>query len=174
MKKIFILIAICVIAYGGSKRATVNKDKTLDQNCVKCHIMYYPDFLPKRSWEALFSDDNLKNHFGESVVLTKEVKEKFLAYYLQYASDGNKRSRLGKKVNRSIPKSSTLLRIVKSPYHKDKHEDLKDEMVLKNKKVKSYSNCKACHDKGYNKGVFDEDDVDIPHWSKGFFGWKKD
>jgi len=171
MKKIFILMLVCIAIYG-SKKASVNKDKSLDSNCVKCHIMYYPEFLPARSWKALFAQNNLKNHFGESVVLDNKTKQKFLAYYLKYSSDKQK-NKLARKINRSIPDKQIPLRITKVPYYKDKHEDLNDEIVLRNIKVKSYSNCKACHDKGYDKGIFEEDDVDIPNWSKGFLGWSK-
>jgi nitrate/TMAO reductase-like tetraheme cytochrome c subunit len=171
MKKIFILIMVVVFTYS-SKKASVNQDKSLDQHCVKCHIMYYPEFLPQRSWEALFKDENLKNHFDESVVLQNQIKQKFLKYYINNSSDKTK-NKLAKKVNRSIPSNKTPIRLTNTPYHKDKHEDLRDEMVLQNDKVKSYANCKACHDKGYDKGIFEEDDTDIPHWTKGFLGWKK-
>ena len=171
MKTIFIFL-IALIMVQGSKKATVNQDKSLDKHCVKCHIMYYPEFLPSRSWKLLLTNNSLKKHFGENVTLEHKVVAKFLSYYLKYSSN-NKHNKLARKVNRSIPSNQTPKRLIKTPYHKDKHEDLKDKMVLKNKKVKSYSNCKACHNEGYKKGVFDEDDVDIPGWSKGLFGWSK-
>jgi hypothetical protein len=75
-------------------------------------------------------------------------------------------------LNRSLPKNRTLLRVSKVPYIMSQHEDLDREMFIDNPKVKSYANCNACHNA--EDGEYDEDDVDVPGWEKGFFfGWSR-
>jgi len=171
MRKIFLGLAVLVSTSSAFKVEPVI-DNSLKAGCIECHFVYQAEFLPKRSWEKMFEAKELKNHFGKKVILSKGLREKFLDYYLAEASD-SKNTKYRRKINNSISKHKTILRVSKVPYIKSKHEDLDEEMFLENAKVKSYANCKACHK--VDKGEFDEDEVKVPNWSKGFFsGWSKD
>jgi len=144
-------------------------DSELKSGCVDCHFVYQAEFLPKQSWIKLLNKYELANHFGKKVELSKSLREKFLAYYLENASD-SKNTKYRRKINNSLSKNKIYSRISKVPYIKSKHEDLDKEMFIDNPKVKSYSNCKACHKA--EKGIFEEDEVDVPNWNKSFFfGW---
>lgn len=146
-------------------------DEVLIKGCDECHFVYQAEFLPERSWEKLFVEKELQNHFGKRVELSKSLRERFLDYYLNNASD-SKDTKARRKINKSIPLDVTLDRVSKVPYIASKHEDLPEEMFLKNEKVKSYSNCTACH--RAKDGEYEEDDVKVPNWEKGFFsGWHR-
>jgi hypothetical protein len=148
-------------------------DKSLEEGCVDCHFVYQAEFLPERSWIKMFEEGELKDHFGKEVLLSKDLKENLLQYYVENSSD-RENSKAQKKINGSIQPDSTPLRVSKVPYIWSKHDDLKEEMFLKNEKVKSYANCVACH-RDAEKGEFEEDEVKVPHWSKSFFfGWQKE
>jgi hypothetical protein len=147
------------------------KDDILIRGCDECHFVYQAELLPERSWEKMFVESELNDHFGKKVVLTEQLRERFLDYYLNNASD-SKNGKARKKIDNSIPMDRTLLRISQVPYIKSKHKDLPEEMFLKNDKVKSYANCTACHKA--ERGEYEEDDVEVPNWEKSFFfGWEK-
>ncbi|MDX8383104.1 MAG: diacylglycerol kinase, partial [Ghiorsea sp.] len=63
----------------------------------------------------------------------------------------------------------TPLRITKVRYFVRKHHEVPDRMVTGNIKVKSWSNCAACHTSA-DSGSYDEDDVRIA----GFGSWEDD
>jgi nitrate/TMAO reductase-like tetraheme cytochrome c subunit len=174
MKKIFIIVVIFSSVVFGFEVPAFEKfaNPNLKKYCTECHFVYQAEFLPKRSWQKMFEDKELKNHFGKRVVIYDFVKKQFLKYYLENASDA-KNTKITRKINRSIPENKTYLRVSKVPYIWSKHEDLDKEMFIENPKVKSYGNCKACHQA--DKGQYDEDDAKVPNWSKSFlFGWSQD
>ncbi|HIC10597.1 MAG TPA: cytochrome C [Campylobacterales bacterium] len=171
MRKIYILASIALSLSAGGLKVEPVTDREMVQACEKCHFVYQAEFLPERSWERLFTEQNLKNHFGDEVKLSSSLREKFLDYYLNNASD-SKDTKYRRKINRSIPLNSTPIRVSRVPYIHSKHEDLPKEMFLDNPKVGSYSKCNSCHDA--KKGIYDEDEVHVPGWDKGFFtGWHR-
>jgi cytochrome c553 len=172
MKILFILLIFVANVLSAQKWATPHKDKTLDKYCIECHIVYQGDFLPTKSWKYLFSNKSLKDHFGKKVVLNNTIKKKFLEYYLKTASDVSK-SKIAKKVNRSLEDNTTPIRVSQTAYIKDKHEDMTKRMVQRNKDVKSMANCVACHGKNAKKGIYNEDKVKVPNFEKGLFGWNR-
>jgi len=169
LKKILLIIVTVVGLYGF--QVTPVKDEILIKGCNKCHFVYQAEFLPERSWEKLFIERELQNHFGERVELTKKLRDRFLDYYLNNASD-SKNNKVRRKINDSIPLDKTPIRVSEVPYIAEKHRELPKEMFLDNKNVKSYANCNACHKA--EEGNYDEDEVQVPNWEKSFFsGWHK-
>jgi hypothetical protein len=146
-------------------------DAEMKKGCVDCHFVYQADFLPKKSWKKMFEENELADHFGKKVVLSETLKQKFLQYYSENASD-SKDTKYRRKIQHSLNPNQTYMRISKVPYIKSKHEDLEEEMFIDNPKVKSYANCNACHKA--DKGEYEEDEVKVPNWHKRFFfGWTK-
>ena len=54
------------------------------------------------------------------------------------------------------------------PYMKKQHKEIKENLITQ-KEVKGLFNCTACH-KNAEKGIFSEEDVNIPNYGK----WEKD
>ncbi len=159
-----------ILAFGFQVDSTV-KDEILKKGCVDCHFVYQAEFLPKRSWEKMFQPNELANHFGKKVELSSELRKKFLDYYLKNSCDSAD-SKAKIKINESIESTDIPLQITKVPYITSKHEDLKKE-IFSQKDVKTASNCTACHRDADKDGNFDKEDVKVPNWKKGFFGWKE-
>ena len=167
---VLLIMLTPLLAHGVKMKPLANE--SIQKSCTECHFVYQAGFLPKRSWERLFSDESLKDHFGEKVVMEDSIREEFLKYYLEYASDVS-RSKAAKKINRSISPNTTPIRISTSEFVKDKHQDLDKEM-FKAPKIESAANCVACHRDDAKKGIYDEDEVDVPGYKKGFRGWRKE
>jgi len=170
MKKIILTLSFTTL-FLNSFEVTPVTNQDLKDGCENCHFVYQAEFLPKKSWIQLFSKAELENHFGKKVAISNGLREKFLTYYLENASD-SKDTKYRRKINNSLSQNKIYLQVSKVPYIKSKHEDLDKKMFIENEKVKSYSNCKACHK--VDKGEFEEDNVEVPNWSKSFFfGWSQ-
>lgn len=132
--------------------------KDYRKECSACHIAYPASFLPARSWKTLLN--NLDEHFGENAELDAEDRQSILTYLDANASD-HSRSRFAAWINRSISPSRTPLRITQTRYFDRIHDEVPTRFVSGNPKVRSFSNCIACH-RGADRGDFDEDRVIIP------------
>ena len=96
--------------------------------------------------------------------LDQESLKEIYDYALANAAEKSyhKRSR---KIAISTAEGEPPLRITEVRYIKRKHHEIPDKMIRGNKKVKSLSNCNACHTQAA-EGVFDEDTVSIPNYPK--------
>jgi len=133
-------------------------------NCAECHFAYQPGFLPRRSWQALMEISALQDHFGDNAELDASDSRSVLAYLVENAADDADYKR-SKKMMRSIRVDETPLRITEVAYFKRKHDDISLRWVTGNSKVKSWSNCLACHSTA-ETGSFEEDDVLIPGYGR--------
>jgi len=130
------------------------------EECGACHFPFQPGLLPARSWEKLLSVKSLENHFGENAELDDATRIKILNYAKENAADKSSFKR-SKKMNASIKPGDTPLKITDVSYFKDKHHEIPKRLIIDNAKVKSLSNCSACHQKA-SEGVYEEDTVSIP------------
>ncbi|MDC4205361.1 MAG: diheme cytochrome c [Candidatus Manganitrophus sp.] len=128
------------------------------KECGACHLAYPPGLLPARSWERLMN--GLSDHFGDNAELAPEDQSALTDYLVKNAADrsGQKRSA---KVVRSLKNGEAPLRISEVPYIVRKHHEIPSRLIQGNPKVKSLSNCNACH-KRAESGAFNEHDVSIP------------
>ncbi len=133
------------------------------EECASCHMAYPAGFLPKRSWEEIMT--NLDNHFGDNAELDPPTQAAVLSFLMDNAweSGSNRRSR---KFSRSVDMAMTPMRITELPYFKRKHDEVSPRYVVDNPEVGSFSQCQACHGKDAEKGIFDEDTVDIPGYGR--------
>ncbi|MDQ6974016.1 MAG: diheme cytochrome c [Mariprofundaceae bacterium] len=138
--------------------STTQGKKDYRKECAACHIAYPANFLPARSWQSLLN--HLDQHFGENAELDAEDRQHILTYLTDHASD-HSQSRLAAWINRSISPNKTPLRITETRYFDRLHDEVPARFVSGNPKVRSFSNCIACH-RGANIGDFDEDRVIIP------------
>ncbi len=138
------------MAASATKPAT-GAQATMTKECGACHMVFPPQLLPARSWVALM--DGLANHFGESATLddatTKEVVD-YLASHAADAPDGDKR------YLRGLRTTEAPLRITDTPYWIRKHTGEVSPTAFESPKVRSKSNCVACH-RGAAQGTFGDD-----------------
>jgi nitrate/TMAO reductase-like tetraheme cytochrome c subunit len=132
-------------------------NKTWRSECGSCHLAYHPTLLPARSWKTLM--DRQDDHFGDALELDATTAAGILKF-LQDNSAETGMTEAASKINRSIPKESTPLRIIETGYWIEKHRDLA-ESVWRNPKVRSKGNCGACH-LDAEKGTFEDAAMRLP------------
>lgn len=145
MKKIFISLSLvaCIYADGFSMPKATNP--LYQKECASCHMAFQPSLLNQNSWTKMMS--NLPNHFGVDASLEKVDEQAIKKYLID-----NSKNRL-KNPNNEIA-------ITKMPWFTHEHNRFK-EKANKNPKIKTLSNCMACHIHA-DKNDYDEDNVRIP------------
>jgi mono/diheme cytochrome c family protein len=136
-------------------------NKLYAEECGTCHFAYQPGLLPARSWKKIMA--GLEDHFGENSELEDADRATLEAYLTTNAGDHSDYKR-SKKLMRSIKSGATPLRISEIPYFVKKHREV-PKGALKHDKVRSISNCNACHTTAA-KGRFGERDINIPGHGK--------
>jgi nitrate/TMAO reductase-like tetraheme cytochrome c subunit len=119
---------------------------TVKAECGSCHIAYPPQLLPAHSWRALMA--GLDKHFGTDASLDPQTAATITAFLEQNA--GRKRSL----------SAASALRISETRWFVHEHDEV-PAYVWKSPKVKSPSNCTACHSNA-EQGDFNERSVRIP------------
>lgn len=132
------------------------------EECSSCHMAYPPGLLPARSWKKIMG--NLDTHFGDNAELSLENFKKVSAFLLSNSADTSDYRR-SRKIIKSLSEQDIPIRISETPYIKKEHDELPDKLVKFNDKVKSLSNCNACHAKA-EQGLFDEQGVRIPGYGR--------
>ncbi len=120
---------------------------TFKTECSECHIAYPAKLLPAASWRKMMS--GLDKHFGSDASLSESENKEITAFLVNNAAFRWK-------------SPTAPLRITETAWFKKEHDS--DEIspaVWKNPKVKSPSNCAACHTRA-ESGNFDEDDIRMP------------
>ncbi len=148
-----IVLAVAVAAIVSSQALAASweiTNETVKKECGSCHMAFQPQFLPKRSWEAIMSD--LGNHFGEDASLTDTAAvEEIKLFLVEHAGDA------GAKPTswvRKLPSDETPLRITALPRWISEHNHEISDAAWK--KAGSKANCLACH-RGADRGQYDDD-----------------
>lgn len=115
--------------------------------CSACHMAYPPGLLPASSWNTMMG--SLDKHFGTDASLDDATMKEILPFLEANAA------REPKKVS-----AEPTLRITETAWFKHEHDEI-SAITWKNPKIKSASNCAACHTQA-EQGNFDEDTVRIP------------
>jgi Dihaem cytochrome c len=137
---------------GSGNSAPMVVDQAYSKECGACHIPYPAQFLPKRSWDRILG--SLDKHFGENATLSPQSLQPIKAYLDSHSAD----SPLGNpRILRDIEITKTPVRITEMPFWIHIHRKQIDRKAFDTSKVKSASNCGACH-RGAAKGQFGDDD----------------
>lgn len=142
-------------------------DKTYIEECGSCHFAYQPGLLPEVSWRKLMDPAAMEDHFGDNAELDEETRQHILDVLVNTSADKSHHKR-SKKLMLSLTEDKAPLRIIETPYIKEKHEEIPVKLIKENPKVKSLSQCDKCHQKA-DKGIFDDDTVAIP--GHGYWTW---
>ncbi|MFA5824376.1 MAG: diheme cytochrome c [Gallionellaceae bacterium] len=124
--------------------ATNAKWKT---ECGACHVAFPPRLLPAASWREMMS--GLDKHFGTDASLDAATAREIGAFL-------DKQSGGGKHASPAKP----LLRITETGWFKREHDEVSAQ-TWKNPKVKTPSNCAACHLQA-ERGNYSEHNIRIP------------
>lgn len=141
------------------------KNELYKSECGTCHFAYQPGLLPARSWQKLMG--SLSDHFGENAELDSDTQQQLTGYLVKGAAEQSD-TRRSAKILRSLG-SKTPLRITDVPYIYHKHGEIPPRLISGNPKVRSLSNCVACHTQAA-KGSYAEREIRIP----GVGRWEDD
>lgn len=150
-----VLITVASMSAGADDAFPPIANATVKTECSACHMLYQPQMLPKRSWQAIV--DGLPKHFGEDASLPPAKATEVLAYLVANAADAGG---AGNKFLTGLTPAATPLRIAETPYWLRKHRKIQPE-VWKRASVGGKANCSGCHQDAA-KGDYDEDRVRIP------------
>jgi hypothetical protein len=132
--------------------------------CGSCHMAYPPGLLPARSWQKVMG--GLADHFGENAELAPDVA-KVLSDYLVSNSADHATALRSERITRTLQPDQAPLRISELPFFAREHREIPARASTGNPKVKSMSNCNACHSRAA-AGSFTEHEIRIP----GFPRWE--
>lgn len=133
------------------------QDKDWISECKDCHLPYHPSLLPARSWERIFAEQN--KHFGDDLDLDEETVAELKTYALRNSAE-KLQTKAASLINSSIPAKDAPIRITKTSYWEQRHEEI-DDTEWREEKVKSKANCDACH-RDAKQGVFRPNAMDLP------------
>lgn len=127
------------------------------EECGSCHLAFHPNLLPVRSWQKLMAGQH--QHFGTDLDLEDATRDAVLTFLVTHAAENSNRE-AAFKINRSIKTGVTPLRITETPYWINKHREISDT-VWKSDKVRSKTNCSACHIDA-EAGTFEDGAMRVP------------
>jgi len=158
-RKILSMFAVTVLLMSGAMSAAHADDDDDDEHmpsarnavwqseCGSCHVAYPPRLLPAESWRALMS--GLDKHFGSDASVDPAAAKEIGAFLEKNAGS-----------NRHATSGKPILRITETRWFQHEHDEV-SARTWKNPKVKSASNCAACHIQAEN-GNFSEHNIRIP------------
>jgi cytochrome b len=141
--------------------------KTLPDNaqwrseCGSCHGLFYPALLPIRSWQKMMAEQG--QHFGTDLGLDDATAKAVLAFLVVNAAEKHQ-IEAGYKIESSLAKDATPLRVTETPYWVKKHHEI-TTADWANPLVKSKSNCAACHADA-EAGTYEDAAMHIPKVAK--------
>lgn len=132
-------------------------NKLWRDECGACHAVFYPALLPARSWQKMMAEQD--KHFGSDLGFDAATTEAILKFLVDNAGDKHL-TEAAFKIDQSVPKDSTPLRITETPYWVNKHREIAASDWA-NPLVKSKNNCAACHSDA-DDGTFEDGAMSIP------------
>ena len=140
------------------RESAMTANPAYSEECGSCHMAYPAKLLPPQSWRKIMA--GLEDHFGENAELDDATRAE-LEDNLVRESGRLSYNKLFRNLGNAAP-----LRITELPYFAHEHDEIPAGFVSGNDRVRSLSQCNACH-RDAQRGRFDEDDVVIP----GFGRW---
>jgi cytochrome c553 len=142
-----LLLAATAHASGGETRPAAPTNPTWNSECAACHVAYPARLLPATSWKRLMG--NLDRHFGSDASLDPAAHREILAYLERNAGPA-----------RADTAGEALPRITQTPWFVREHDEVPAN-TWKDPRVKSASNCAACHTRA-DSGSFRERELRVP------------
>ncbi|NDP39947.1 MAG: hypothetical protein GZ093_14560 [Rhodoferax sp.] len=89
--------------------------------CGSCHAVFYSALLPARSWQKIMAEQD--QHFGTDLGLDAATSTAVLAFMTANSADQHN-TEAAFKIEQSIPRNATPLRITETPYWLHKHQEI--------------------------------------------------
>ena len=163
MKYLIFLTLLINSFLTASDVAPVNNQLYIKE-CGSCHFAYQPGLLPSNSWNKIMS--NLENHFNSDASLSADNLVMLSKYLNDNSAERNMQYKRSNKIVSSLASGQIPDSISTTPYMIKKHSEIKKDLITQ-PEVKGLFNCIACH-KTADKGIYEEKDINIPHFGK----WK--
>ena len=93
--------AAIAVAEGGERVPPVT-DPVVKKECGSCHMVFPPQFLPRRSWQKLA--DTLADHFGENAGLGEAQRKAVPTISSPMPRMARRRAARGKSLARASPR----------------------------------------------------------------------
>ncbi|OIN90481.1 MAG: hypothetical protein AUJ20_14450 [Comamonadaceae bacterium CG1_02_60_18] len=132
-------------------------NKQWRDECGACHAVFYPALLPARSWQKIMAEQD--KHFGTDLGFDAATTGAILKFMVDNAAEKHV-IEAAFKIEQSIPKDVTPLRVTEAPYWINKHREIA-AADWANPLVKSKNNCAACHTDA-DDGTFEDAAMHIP------------
>ncbi len=127
------------------------------EECGACHLAFYPGLLPARSWQRMMVEPSA--HFGEDLYLEQETIDAIRTFLVANSAE-QAQTEAAWKINRSIAREETPLRITEVPYWREKHHEITDR-IWRRPGIEGKVNCAACH-LDAEEGTFEDAAMRIP------------
>jgi cytochrome b len=128
-----------------------------NEACGECHLAYHPTLLPARSWQKILAEQH--NHFEEDLDLDDETLLEIQTFSMANAAE-SELTEPAWKINNSTPPKQTPLRITKTPYWIEQHQNIAKE-IWQHPEVNFQGNCEACH-LDAEQGTFEDSRMHLP------------
>ena len=156
--RVGVWLAACSISHLGFADSTPSLSgapKSFKSECASCHLAYPPSLLVAKDWQKIMS--TLGKHFGTDASMG-EAEIRDISQFLS----ANASNRPDRHIAQQDPP-----RLTQTPWFERKHRKIPDK-VWADVRVKSASNCMACH-KGADNNNYSERDISVPgypgkHW----------
>lgn len=141
--------AVCLLLGAGGPAAfaqgaaSAARDSGFLKECGACHMAFPPQFLPRASWKKIIT--GLSDHFGEDASLPAKTAKSIEAFLEANAAET---SRWHDRIMWGLKKGAAPMRITETPFWVRIHSEEISESVWKDPRVRSKSNCPACHRRG--------------------------
>lgn len=131
------------------------------RQCSECHNLFPTTLLSAKSWKITLSDktDHFKEDLSKKVPDFEKIKKYILANSAQSVSN---------EISRNILKSTegkNVYRITRTRYWRDLHAQIPRKVYKEHPKIKSKSNCSACHDNFGITNYINDEDIHLRYFS---------
>jgi hypothetical protein len=130
-----------------------NSAPAYEAECGGCHIAFPPQLLAADDWKRVMS--RLDKHYGDNASLDAQTRRTIEDVLVKHA--GNSRQT---GVGGMAAKNGELPRLTATPWFKRKHHEV-SRADWSHPKVKSPSNCAACHSRAA-QGSYREREIVMP------------
>jgi cytochrome b len=167
---IFLTLAVVVFLWALQENSILNSSinrevnykkhsKVFVKECGSCHTLYPPHLLPKSSWVTLMKKEALIDHFGDDASVDERNRVEILNFLKENSANSSKKE-ASVYILSSLREKDRVVSITKTPYWIDRHKKISKD-IFNSKRIKSKSNCKACHS-DIEKGLIEDMNIKIP------------
>jgi len=128
-----------------------------DEACGECHLAYHPTLLLARIWQQILNEQH--EHFEEDLDLDEETLVALHTFAVKNAAE-SMQTEAAWKMQHTTPKEYSKLRITKTPYWVEQHQNIAEE-IWQHPDVIFKGNCGVCH-LDAEQGTFEDAAMRLP------------